>query len=202
MSSRILLILSLFSQLGELQYHPVFWKHRPKFHVSTDFFSWPTADPFPQSITLSQMLCFPLAPDFTASQHWALCADSTSSESVWKPDGGRDGTDFHSSPSQTWRAIKATIATTKYCVLGFTRDWEFFPELSVLIYLMLTISLWRYANISILQERKPYPRGKEVREKGRERDSGGRMSLYDEPLAGKNIGSCNSNFLPRTEVTA
>lgn len=113
MSRRILLTLALFSQIGELQYHPVFWRHCPKFHVCADFFSWPTADPFPQSITLSQMLCFPLAPDSTASQHWALCADSTSSESCWKPDGGRDGTDFHSSPSQTWRAIKATIATTK-----------------------------------------------------------------------------------------
>lgn len=31
---------------------------------------------------------------------------------------------------------------------------------------------------------------------------GGRMSPFDEPLAGKNIGSCNSNFLAGRELTA
>lgn len=30
----------------------------------------------------------------------------------------------------------------------------------------------------------------------------GKNEPFDEPLAGKNIGSCNSNFLARREVTA
>lgn len=156
----------------------MFQEQHPEFRVSPDFLSWPTADPFPQTVTQSQMLYFPLAPNFTASQHWALCADSTFSESCWKPDGGRDGTDFHSSPSQTWRAIKATIATTEKCVLEFARSQAFFPGLSVLIYLMLTIILWRYANTSILQKRKPSPRGREGREEGWKGAKGQKESFW------------------------
>lgn len=45
------------------------------------------------------------------------------------------------------------------------------------------------------------PEEKKVREKGR-KGIGGSMSPFDEPLAGKNIGSYNSNFLAGREITA